>query len=413
MTIRKGLILFAVVAVVHNLLRLIAGEGGAPWGIFNYLQPFHVPLDKFSLVNLGFAAVAAGLVLTVAWGQWDGPSTPLAQPSPVVSSVFWTVPTAALAGLFAVMVSSKADIRYGWVMFALIPFLTGFQATLALSRKIPIRRRDAISVSILSSLLLGGLLLAGAVEGIICLIMAAPLALILAISGGLLGYWVCRLRGANSPITFVLIVGLTPLGGTMERALLPPASVFQVVTSVDIETTPERVWKTVLQPTTLAPPTQFLLRAGVGYPLASHIEGFGNSAIRYCDFSTGKLVEPVEVWDEPRELRFGVVENPIPMQEWTPYAHLHPPHLDGFLVTRQGRFRLIPLANGGTRLEATTWYQHHLWPEQYWRWWSDDIIHGIHRMVLEDIRDRALRGGEFSNGPSLLPAARGSGPLAP
>ncbi len=145
----------------------------------------------------------------------------------------------------------------------------------------------------------------------------------------------------------------------------------------------------MLQPATLAPPTQPLLRAGVGYPQASHIEGAGASATRYCDFSTGKLVEPVLIWDEPRELRFTVTKSPIPMQEWTPYAHLHPPHLDGFMVTRQGQFRLIPLPGGGTRLQATTWYQHHLWPEQYWRWWSDYIIHGIHQMVLTDIAQRS------------------------
>ena len=77
------------------------------------------------------------------------------------------------------------------------------------------------------------------------------------------------------------------------------------------------------------------------------------------------------------------------MQEWTPYARLHPPHLDGFLVSRQGESRLEPLANGDTRLYATTWYQHHLWPAQYWRLWSDYIIHQVHGMVLENIARRA------------------------
>jgi hypothetical protein len=72
-----------------------------------------------------------------------------------------------------------------------------------------------------------------------------------------------------------------------------------------------------------------------------------------------------------------------------PYAQLHPPHLDGFLVSQQGEFALEPLPDGGTRLHATTWYQHHLRPERYWRWGSDYIIHEVHGMVLENIRDRS------------------------
>ena len=71
----------------------------------------------------------------------------------------------------------------------------------------------------------------------------------------------------------------------------------------------------------------------------------------------------------------------------TPYSHIHPPHLRGFLVSEGGQFLLTPLPNGGTRLEGTTWYQHGLWPSAYWRFWSDAIIHRIHLRVLTHIRD--------------------------
>jgi hypothetical protein len=391
MIARRALILIAVVAVIHNMLRFFASQAGAPWGIFNYLHPLPFHPNGPSRVNLAVAALVGAIALIVAWKQWNRPSDPNPQPSPMFSSVFWTVPTGVLASLFAVMVSASADRSYGWVMFALVPFLTGVHAALALSRKKRLRIGDAIAVSVLAALLLGGLLVAAAVEGVICVVMAAPLALILAMLGGLVGWSIAGIEKARSPVTFLLLLGLTPLGATVERVMQPQASVFQVTTSVDLPASPERVWQTVLQPATLAAPTQPLLRAGVGYPQASHIEGTGSSAVRYCDFSTGKLVEPVLVWDEPRELRFTVAASPIPMQEWTPYAHLHPPHLEGFLVTRQGEFRLVPLPGGGTRLEATTWYQHHLWPARYWRWWSDSIIHGIHEMVLANIRERALR----------------------
>jgi hypothetical protein len=65
---------------------------------------------------------------------------------------------------------------------------------------------------------------------------------------------------------------------------------------------------------------------------------------------------------------------------------VHAPHLDDFLVARAGQFHLIDLGNGRTRIEGTTWYEHRLWPESYWKWWSDFIIHRIHGRVLEHVK---------------------------
>ena len=51
---------------------------------------------------------------------------------------------------------------------------------------------------------------------------------------------------------------------------------------------------------------------------------------------------------------------------------------------RQGvKDRLQTLAAG---LTGSTWYQHHLWPADYWRLWSDAIIHRIHLRVLRHIK---------------------------
>jgi len=196
--------------------------------------------------------------------------------------------------------------------------------------------------------------------------MAVPMVLPLALLRGLIGHALQRKPAVHHPATFLLMVSITPFSSTVGRALQPPAGVFTVTTAIELPASPKRVWQTVLQPASLAAPSSLLFRAGVGYhPSASHIQGTGPTATRYCDFSTGKLVEPVLIWDDLRQLRFRVASNPLPMEEWTPYyARIHPPHLDGFLVSRQGEFLLTPLPNGGTRLEATTRYQHHMWPSR-------------------------------------------------
>jgi len=139
----------------------------------------------------------------------------------------------------------------------------------------------------------------------------------------------------------------------------------------------------------LPEPREWFFRAGLAYPSRARILGTGPGAVRYCEFSTGPFVEPIEVWDEPRLLRFRVTESPAPMHELSLYRDLQPKHLHGYLVSKQGEFRLTPLPGNRTLLEGTTWYQHGLWPAQYWTWWSDAIIHRIHLRVLSHIRTLA------------------------
>jgi hypothetical protein len=82
-----------------------------------------------------------------------------------------------------------------------------------------------------------------------------------------------------------------------------------------------------------------------------------------------------------------VTENPPPMKELSPYKDLHAPHLHGFMVSRQGQFRLSE-KDGKVLLEGTTWYTHDLAPEFYWGMMSDEIIHQIHLRVLNHIKQQ-------------------------
>jgi len=301
---------------------------------------------------------------------------------------------ASLSSLFAIAVSSFSGTilhTYGWTLFVALPVVMGFLAVMIFAGRNPVRMQDAILVSLLTLIVTGGGLIFVGIEGLICLAMALPIAAPLAILGGLIAYAMLQRRKTASQayMTMLALVVLVPGASEFERyhARTPP--VFAVTTAIDVPAPPYVVWRATIAPSRLAPPEDWIFRAGIAYPLAAHIEGSGLTATRYCNFSTGDLVEPVLEWDEPRLLRFAVKSNPEPMVEMTPYRHIHPPHLRGFLVSRQGQFRLLPAANGGTRLEATTWYQHNLWPAEYWRWWSDYIIHRVHLRVLDHVRATA------------------------
>ncbi|MGA3027391.1 MAG: SRPBCC family protein [Bryobacteraceae bacterium] len=268
---------------------------------------------------------------------------------------------------------------YGLTIFVLSPMVIGGLASWIRRPATGARAAGVGTIAVLAALALFFLL---GREGILCIMMALPLALPMGAFGGWLVYRVGSTRLATpSAAMFVL---LSPASILWDAKAPPP--VYEVRTAIEIAATPEQVWKHVVAFSELPEPREWFFRAGIAYPKRARIEGWGPGAIRYCEFSTGPFVEPIEVWDEPRLLRFRVTENPAPMREWSFYAHVLPRHLHGYMISQHGQFLLTPLPNNRTLLEGTTWYRHGLWPAEYWRWWSDAIIHRIHLRVLNYIR---------------------------
>ncbi len=277
---------------------------------------------------------------------------------------------------------------YGWSIFVGLPFCMGFLSSLIYSFRDERSLARCIAVANTTVALVGLGFLIFALEGVICLVMAAPIAFGIATIGGAMGYAVQRNfwwrdQPANLFCSAILIV---PLAMGLEHAAPPALPLLKVQSSVIINAPVEKVWGNVVSFSELPPPDEMIFKLGVAYPIRAEIYGCGVVAVRHCNFSTGPFVEPIEVWDEPHLLKFSVTENPEPMQEWTPYRDVHPAHLDGYLESRAGQFRLVPLGNGRTLLEGTTWYHHHLWPADYWQLWSDHIIHTIHLRVLNHVK---------------------------
>ncbi len=147
---------------------------------------------------------------------------------------------------------------------------------------------------------------------------------------------------------------------------------------MEVAASPDQVWDHVISFPNITSPEPWLFRWGIAGPLRARIEGTGIGAVRYCEFSTGDFVEPITVWEPNQRLAFDVRYQPDPLFELSPYGHIHPPHLDGFMKSKRGEFRLIALPNGSTRLEGRTWYEIDMYPQTYWRLWCDAIVHQIH-----------------------------------
>jgi hypothetical protein len=291
----------------------------------------------------------------------------------------------------ALVLATHVLRNYGWGVFIGLPFVNGMLAALFHGTRTPRTLGQSLGVATLAVIASCFAVFLVALEGLGCLIMFLPLAIPIGLIGAAVGHAI-QARPLPAPprdawrvqCSLLAILPLLMLG---EHAAAPPAPTYAVTTVVDVDAPPDRVWQHVVSFPDLAAPTDWLFRAGVAYPIRARIDGHGPGATRYCEFSTGAFVEPIEAWEPGRLLKFSVSHNPPAMREWSVWPDVRTPHVDGFLVSDGGQFHLIPLDGGRrTRLEGTTWYRHHLWPAAYWRLWSDQIIHRIHIRVLTHVK---------------------------
>jgi uncharacterized membrane protein YhaH (DUF805 family) len=320
---------------------------------------------------------------------WPGPGVVAGMiPRSALGSAVLAIFLTTVLGLVFVGLGTLVIGGYGWGLFVALPFCLGMFSVLLHSYHEPRDLKACMGVALLPVGILGVVLVLVAMEGVICVLMATPFAVVLSVIGGMIGYsiqdryWGARQRPAMLSVLLLLV----PASFGLEHAVALQPPLFMVRTAIEVNAPPEKVWNQVVSFAEIPPPTELLFRAGIAYPIRAEISGHGVGAVRHCVFSTGPFEEPIEVWDEPRLLQFGVTANPAPLNELSPYGNIQPPHLHGYFVSEKGQFLLTALPGGRTRLEGTTWYHDTIWPSAYWRVWSDYIIHRIHLRVLEHIR---------------------------
>jgi uncharacterized membrane protein YhaH (DUF805 family) len=283
---------------------------------------------------------------------------------------------------------------YGLAVFMGAPFVIGLVTAYLFRQRYPATPRETHEVVAMTVLLAAGSAFLVGFEGAVCLLMVAPLGLVIALMGGVVGRLLASWGEGPARGAFLIVV-LWPGGAALEAG--PNDSQRrEVASSVVIAAPPEVVWQHVIAFPPIPEPESLLFRIGLAYPTHAEIVGSGVGAVRYCHFSTGPFVEPITAWEPDRRLAFDVAESPRPLTELSPWE-LAPPHLDGYLLPRAGEFRLVDLG-GRTRLEGSTWYEQRLRPEGYWVVFSDFIISQIHSRVLNHIKDESERAARLSAG---------------
>ncbi|MBA2301913.1 MAG: SRPBCC family protein [Acidobacteria bacterium] len=228
----------------------------------------------------------------------------------------WGIVAGLVAGLACVGLGTLFIRSYGIALFLATPFVVG-AASAFVAESINPRGVSQALFTVLGTIgVIAGALLLLAVEGLLCMLMAAPLALPLALLGGMVGQSIRRWE-AGGPVGAALLVLLVPSGQLIDKAVeQTPSRV--VHSAIVVNASPAQVWDHVVKFDDIGTPPAWYFRAGLSYPVRARIEGTGVGAIRWCEFTTGSFREPITAWDAPARLAFDVTEQPAPLTEWSP-----------------------------------------------------------------------------------------------
>jgi uncharacterized membrane protein YhaH (DUF805 family) len=372
---------------VSMTMRRAVDAGGTPWLGILFLVPW------VNYVVMG----ALCLLPSRGPGTWEARVVSAAR-HPGFGYLVTILLVATGVGLGLGVTHVQRVATYSAALFMGVPFVTGALVGYLANREAPVSIAQTILLASMSQLLIAAGLLVVALEGVVCLLMAMPFAMTIAALGSYIGREIAH-RRPQSPGFAALLLLAIPASDLWLPSPTPVNGM--VLTAIEIAAPPEVVWRHVISFSELPPPREWLFHVGVAYPVRARITGHGIGAVRRCEFSTGAFVEPITAWDEPRRLAFDVAAAPLPMEEWSPYAHVYAAHLDSGFQSRRGEFRLIELPGGHTRLEGRTWYALDIHPSWYWGLYADGIVHLIHGRVLRHIR--SLSEAEASRVASRRP----------
>jgi uncharacterized membrane protein YhaH (DUF805 family) len=289
--------------------------------------------------------------------------------------------------LFAVAVGALVFGTYGLGVFFVAPFVIGATTGYLVNRKADMGKGRTAAL-VLGATALGGIaLVVAALEGIVCIVLAAPLAFLAALIGGVLGRAVAlnTKRPAGQALSGVVLL---PLVFALE-SVFPATTRFDTHQTVSIDAAPEAVWNAIVHMEAMDEPPTLPFSLGVAYPLGGEIMGEGVGALRRGVFSTGVALERVVEWVPERKLSLAVLNDVPAMRELSPYRHVHAPHVVGYFQTTEMTFEIQPQANGTSVLVERSSHDLKLEPVLYWLPMARWVVHENNARVLAHIRQQA------------------------
>lgn len=285
--------------------------------------------------------------------------------------------------VLAVLISAVTFGAYGWGLFVMTPFLVGMTSGYLVNEQSDLGASTTMKLAIAAAGLGSLALVVLALEGLVCIILAAPLAIPLVMLGGVLGRQLAIARhDRRNPLVSVAILPMI----FMLEAAMPPEAPIVTQYEIEIAAPAERVWQALISSEPIAPAPGLPALAGLAYPIKGTLKGEGLGATRTGTFSTGTATEVVTEWKPNKLLAFCVEDEAPAMEEMSPYRRVHAPHVEGYFITGETRFVLVPLSGNRTRLKIASQHLLRIDPVPYWEPIARLAIHENVSRVLADIK---------------------------
>ena len=277
---------------------------------------------------------------------------------------------------------------FGWAIFAALPFAAGMSSGVIIRRAGgTFGQAVAAAMTVIGTVIL--ILCAMAMEGIVCVAMAAPFGTLLTFLGAVAGYFVARSKTDSSRLqsaAWLPIVIIVCIEGRIPPAPLEGSAATEIV----IDAPAARVWAELHNIHDLPQTKNILFQLVVAHPVGTMTDGEGVGAKRLCKLSTGDMPEVITVWKPGEELRFKVLSTPPSMHELGFFGFtIDAAHLHSAYASLEGGFRLVSLGDGRTRVVGESRYLLNIAPAPYWNLWTKEIVHMIHHRVLQHIKAQA------------------------
>ncbi len=238
---------------------------------------------------------------------------------------------------------------------------------------------------------LAGTLLA-LLEGLICIVMFLPIALVLATIGGIAGGLAGRMIRSRRTraVTMACVMVLPFFTAAWERPVFYQLESRRVENVIDIQASPEVVWRNIERVPAIRKnelPKTWAGQIGFPDPIEATLSHEGVGGVRNATFERGlSFIETVDVWEPEQRLAFTIAADTDKIPPTTLDEHVR---IGGeYFDVLRGEYRLEPLGNGMVRLHLSSqqrlstdfnWYAH---------LWTDAVMSDLQWRILQVIKLR-------------------------
>lgn len=259
-------------------------------------------------------------------------------------------------------------IGYGLSFFVFLPFILGYilgKSTL---------KTASLYGLVISLTIFFILLIAGGLEGMVCILMAMPLILI-ALALGFFFRKLIKLKKRNSEnllkssiLPFFLFFVL----GTVEHKLTENnESTLEIQNTIELGYTPLQVYNTIKSVDTLIAEKPFLMKLDLPIPHKCILHEEKVGGLRTCYFQGGQIVERITQLEKGKVMKMDVIDYQLTGRKWL-----------GF---KEAIYLFDELEDGTTKMTRITTYSSELYPRFYWQPLEKIGIEQEHEYVFSNL----------------------------